>query len=480
MRQTLRPDQVKLIADVEAALRGPPRRRRPLLRAPTGYGKTTLIAALAERAQEKGSKLWVIVHRIELAKQAAARLTAQGVDVGIIRAGESTNPSAIAQVVSVDTIARRLSMMEEGRDYDEASLPPPPALAFVDEAHHVTAPSWQRVLTYLGDAIVIGLSATPWAENGDGLPFFDTLIEGPHPRELIGPGLPLVDADIFVGPAPALDQIPLVGRDFSARQLEIAATSSKLVGDVVTTWQKRAAGKRTICFAVSKKHSQILVDQFLSIGVPAAHVDDATGDEDRARIFEQLRRGELLVVSNVGIVTEGFDAPAVEACILARATKSERLYLQAVGRALRATDGKSKAIVLDHGNNTLRHGHPFAIRVCTLATGRVKQKRVDEKKLALGDSEHFRVCPACLRACAPNALVCECGYRFGRTPKSDDTVDLKLLVGEPGPSKELKAQERRRFWHAIKGRMTTPAAIALYKKRFGISPFDDVIFKKRA
>lgn len=476
MKQELRPDQAKVIADVEAVMRAG--KRRVVVRAPTGYGKTTLIANLSERAQKLGSTLWVIVHRAELARQAAERLEGQGVSAGIIKASSSSSPTALAQVVSVDTIAARLRRRDDGAIFADADLPPPPKLAFVDEAHHITASSWQRVMDYLGPAHVIGLSATPWGAHGAGLPFFEAIVEGPHPRELIGPGLPLVDADIYVGPAPQLADVGVVGGDFNQGELDLA--SSRIVGDVVETWRKRAAGKRTICFAVSKRHSNDLVDAWLAAGVPAAHVDDTTDDDDRKRIFDQLRRGEILVVSNVGIVTEGFDAPAVEACVLARATKSERLYLQAVGRALRASPGKERAIVLDHGNNALRHGHPFALRVATLADGRPKQKRVSEEKIAAGDVETFRLCPRCLICCATGALQChKCGHQFGKIPTADTTKDLVLLVGEPGPSKAMKEQERRKFWFAIKGKMPTKQATSLYEKKYGISPFKDTILKRR-
>lgn len=457
-----------MVADLEGVLRGG--RRRPLVRAVTGYGKTTCIAALSERAQAKASSQWVIVHRAELAKQAHARLAGQGVRAGILRAGSSTDPDAICQVVSVDTIARRLSMQEKGRVYSEADLPPPPRLAFVDEAHHVTAATWQRVMDYLGDAVVIGWSATPWGQTGTGLPFFDALVEGPAARSLVGPGLPLVEPEIYCGPAPALDKIGTSVGDFNQAELDLASTA--LIADVVETRKKKAPGLRTICFAVSKKHSLELVDQWRRAGVAAEHVDDETGDDERDAIFERLRTGETLVVSNVGIVTEGFDAPVVECVVLARATKSERLYLQAVGRGLRAAPGKDRAIVLDHGNNALRHGHPFALRPVTLAGGRPKQKRVNEARLTK-ESEHFRLCEACLRLCAPGADGCECGFSFGKTPTVDTSRELVLLVGEPGPSQKMKDAERSRFWHTIKGKMMTPVAIKLYTNRYGISPYDD-------
>src|SRR5262249_28266897 len=101
-------------------------------------------------------------------------------------------------------------------------------------------------------------------------------------------------------------------------------------------------------------------------------------------------------------------------------------------------------------------------------------------KIAKAEAEHFRLCPNCLVCCAPAALMCHlCSYPFGKLPKQDASKDLVLLVGEPGPSKALKEHERRKFWFAIKGKMTTPEAMKLYEQKYGISPFKDTILRRR-
>jgi superfamily II DNA or RNA helicase len=485
MRQTLRADQQELVDKVLRAMRLG--HRRILVRAPTGFGKSTVMAHLAERADRHGARTWICVHRDQLAKQACERVQGQGVACGIVMAGPSTCPGACVQVVSIPTINARLTRLALGEEMSEMELPPAPALLFLDEAHHSDCESWARVRAYAADGHVVGLTATPWNPDGSALSGFDIFIDGPSPRDLVGEGLPLVPPVIFSAPAPRLDDVRVMAGEFALR--ELAKRYVELTGDVIKTWRRLADGLRTLVFAVSKQHSNDLVRSFVEAGVPAEHVDDQTSPEERNEIFGRLRRGETLIVSNVGIVTEGFDAPSVECVVLARATRSEALYLQMVGRGVRAADGKTRCVILDHGRNAQRHGHPFADRPMDLATGRRKHvKRLKEEEVA-GDEEHFRVCPECLCCCPPTATDCVwCGQKtpWGRRVRMNTKIELIEQTKEDLDSEMVKrALSRRKAWYAMEslcekwGRSPWSASYS-YRKMFGIMPHDDAIFHTAA
>jgi DNA repair protein RadD len=474
MRQTLRPDQQRVVDEVFAFARAG--RKRVLVWAPTGMGKTTVLAAIAERAQAKGSRAWALVHRHEIADQVAARLRGQDVRVGVCMGQRSEDPDALTQVISLQTLAARVA------GASERALPGgEPDLVFVDEAHHLVAQTWWRALEErCGRAHMIFLSATPWGKEGEGLGIADALVLGPKPEELVAMGV-LVPPEIYCGPAPDTTKITVRAGEFANDVLAEASTA--ILGDVVGTWQRLAAGKRTLAFAVNVAHSMALVERFTAAGVSAAHVDWATDPEQRRGIFAKLASGEILVVSNVGIVTEGFDCPAVDVCLLARATRSDKLYLQMVGRALRASPGKTKAIVLDHGSNAYRHGHPFLSRPIHLIGGADPKRTPKEKEVR--ERATFVSCGECMLANKIGARECiGCGARIVRTvaPKEKKAVELVRFTDLSEDQRSaFKIAERRVRWfrivqQAAKSGWSPWRASYQYKSEFGIMPHDDQIF----
>jgi DNA repair protein RadD len=126
----------------------------------------------------------------------------------------------------------------------------------------------------------------------------------------------------------------------------------------VQQYVEHAAGRRAVLFATSIKHSQDLVERFRAAGVAAEHIDGETPVDQREATLERIRTGETHVLCNVGIVTEGWDCPELEVCILARPTLSAGLYLQMVGRVMRPCDGKTVARIHDHAGCIREHGMP--------------------------------------------------------------------------------------------------------------------------
>jgi superfamily II DNA or RNA helicase len=315
--------------------------RAVCLIAPTGAGKTRMGAALVHDFVRRGLRVLWVAHRAELITQAVEAL---GMPCGLVVAGAPAIASKMQCVVaSLQTLVRR-----QMPDCD---------VLIIDEAHHIMSQSYRTLIERAPRARLIGLTATPTRLDGKPLgEIFSSAVVAATVSELIGHGF-LVKPHVFSTPVlPDLEGVKKTGGDFNEAQLELACNTATLRGDIVRHWQERSNGKPTVLFAVSIEHSKALVADFDAIGARAVHVDGSISKGARAEALQAVRAGAAKVLCNVGIVTEGWDFPALETCVLARPTASLSLLLQMVGRVMRPHPGKDGALVLDHAGNHVRHG----------------------------------------------------------------------------------------------------------------------------
>ncbi len=321
--------------------------RRVMLQLPTGGGKTVLFSALAREFTTRGEGVLVLAHREELLTQAREKLeSVTELPVGIIKAGYPASPLFPVQVASVQTLIRRKHLPEA-------------ALVICDEAHHSCSQSYTKIFEHYDRAYILGVTATPARIDGQGFKFlYDALVLGPSVAELIKAGH-LCRFKLFAAQnAIKTTGVKTTGGDFNQRSLAEAVNTALVMGDLIETWQKHASGKKTVLFAVDVAHSKAIADAYIQAGIPAEHLDGETPAEERKAILERFRTGQTLVLTNCGIVSEGFDLPSIEAIQCVRPTKSLILWLQMVGRALRPSFGKDYAIIIDHTQNWLIHGLP--------------------------------------------------------------------------------------------------------------------------
>ncbi len=366
----LRPYQSAAIAEAREKLRAGA--KRCLIICPTGGGKTVVAADIIHSATQKGSRSLFLAHRRELILQASQKLHRFGVRHGIIMGNMPMALQHQVQVGSVQTLAQRAGLLERVD------------LLFVDEGHHATARNlYARLLARWPQAKVVGLTATPWRLDGAGLAdVFDAHVVATTPRQLRDEGyLVPVGGWEYEGIDTAKARVQ--GGDYVAKDLEPSATSRRVVGDIVAEWLLHAAGKRTVLFAVTVEQSQLMVQAFREAGVPAEHLDGDMPTAERDAVLRRLRAGDTMVVSNYNVLTEGFDEPLLEVCVLARPTLSTSLYLQMVGRVLRpvcfdcgepasaqadccdscgSENIKRLARIHDHAGCLSAHGHPYAER----------------------------------------------------------------------------------------------------------------------
>ncbi|MDP2271275.1 MAG: DEAD/DEAH box helicase [Archangium sp.] len=345
--------------------------KRCLIVLPTGGGKTVVASEVIHRAMQRQSRVLFLAHRRELILQTSAKLTSFGVKHGIIMGSHPRALQHLVQVASVQTLAHHRDLLA-GVD-----------LIFLDEAHHAAAGSYEDILSWFPKAVVVGLTATPWRLDGRGLAdIFDCHVIPRTPKQLKETGW-LVPVGGWEYEAIDTSRARVQGGDFATKDLVGEASKPRVVGDIVEEWQRHAQGGRTIVFAVSIEISKLLAEKFREAGVPAEHLDGKMKMADRDGVLARLRSGETRVVTNCNVLTEGFDCPALEVCVLARPTLSTSLYLQMVGRVLRtvcfdcgarnkwindkcvccgSTNLKRQARIHDHAGCLAAHGHPYAER----------------------------------------------------------------------------------------------------------------------
>lgn len=426
---TLRPYQAAAVDAIRRAwLAGA---RRPLLVSPTGSGKTRMMCAVVEGAMRKGRRVLWLAHRTELVSQAAAQLTALGVEHGVVQGQRNTNPTAPMQVCSVATLSRR------GEAPDRISV------VLLDEAHHATAGTWRAVVGCYPDLeLVLGATATP--QRGDGTPLgdvFDHLHPATTVRELQRAGF-LVPVNV-VAPAALQDHLAM---------------------PVLDAYRRLVPGSRALVFCGSVDEAEAHAGVFRAQGIPAASVDGTTHTRDRARMLADFKSGKLQALFNVFCLTEGTDLPPTDAVIIARGCSVWAAWIQMIGRGLRPAPGKSKCTVVDLRGFVHVHGLPDDDRVLRLQGS--ASSAVDQ----LPALASCKGCGACFRYGPPACP--RCGWAAPPRPRQ------RVKPSEMSRVSEVKLAsfgEKRAAFEALceqaRARGYKPAWVGMkFKSRFGHWP----------
>lgn len=421
---SLRPYQEEAIEKARQKIREGA--RRVVLKLPTGGGKTHIASTMTKSASERGKRISFVCDRIELLDQASARFDAEGIDHGVIQGNHwRWKPEAFVQVCTIQTLVNRQHTR--------------PDLVFIDECHVGN----ERIKKYIDEfnPIAIGLSATPFAKGMGKV--WDALVSVTTTQGLIDMGF-LVPPVVWAPSAPDLTGVKVVAGEWQEDQLAAACDTPKLVGDIVATWLDKAENRQTIIFAVNCAHSEHIVREFKAAGVDIEHIDAHTSPHDRYDIVSRFRKGDLRVISNVGILDKGFDVPEAGCIVYARPIRSSlSLYIQMGGRGLRAAPGKKDCIILDHAGNTMRHGFLTDPTPDELDDGKKKPKKKQEPPERLP-----KVCPSCHFVKAPGQRRCpRCGFEPQRPNEVfSEAGELVMITKTPEKRKlfaEIKHEQRR-------------------------------------
>jgi superfamily II DNA or RNA helicase len=342
---------------VQALLNPPVGVTRSLAVLATGAGKTVIFASLIERFLQPGRRALVLAHREELLNQAMQKLSEVSPSLHLEReqahqkasktiSGWSRNLKGINCSVVVASIqsmkGKRLAAWAKDT-FD---------LIVVDEAHHSVAGVYVDLFQHFGvmegKTRLVGVTATPGRTDNIGLGYIYQNIAADHGiHDLIKSGWLCPLNARRVTSTVSLEGVKVSHGDFSASDLERRIDVSNRNELIVGAYEEHAQGEKAIVFASGVAHAHHIAEVFRARGISAAPVWGEMSKEDRASTLTAYRHGELAVLTNYGVLTEGFDAPETSCIILARPTKSSLVVAQCIGRGTRISPGKERCLVLD-------------------------------------------------------------------------------------------------------------------------------------
>ena len=324
----LREDQMMLVERVLQNIK-----EDNLVVSPSGSGKSYILAYLEKLLTEQGYLVYVYAPTIEVREQLNELMKGNGSD------------------------NKTRSVVEDINSDNDA-----PDYLLIDEAHHSEADTYQLLFEKYPKAVKIGFSATPERLDGKGLDnSYQNIIIGKSVRELIDNHI-LSDYKYY---APSTTEgfqysispkyLQVHGETFFKAVKKDSSYQKKIYADVLKTWLEKGENKQTILFAPSIAMSKTFAKEFKQNGIQAEHIDGLTKKADRKAILEAFRKGEIKVICNVDLISEGFDMSDADCVILTRPTESLAMFMQQAFRAMRYREGKT-AIILDHANNIALHG----------------------------------------------------------------------------------------------------------------------------
>jgi DNA repair protein RadD len=415
-------------------------KRRVVLQAACGAGKTIIAAEFTRAALEKGSNILFLVNRRDLVKQTVDKFTEYGLgdEIGVIMSGEQASLTCPIQIASLQTYVRRLKLdeLEWNAWFHRADL------VIYDECHSCNAKTYREVIDLYQDKYIIGLSATPCRSDGTGLgEVFDGIVQCVPIGNLIEQGH-LVPMVYYAPSTPDLTKLRTVAGDYEQKELGNRVDKPKLIGDIFENWARVAGGRQTVIFAVNVKHSLHIKEHFEREGVKVEHIDAHTKDEDRVGIYSRFETGETQVLTNVGIATEGSDFPFVSCIVVARPTKSLGRWIQMAGRGMRPSDGKENCIILDHSGCVAEHG--FVDEDIDWSLDGKKpafKKRVPKEKI-----KKIMTCEGC-KATFYGPKCPECGMEVAFYGRKVAAIEAELEeINREKSKKRYTSEEKRVFF----------------------------------
>ena len=404
----LRPYQEVAVSDACNAL---DKHGNTLIVAPTGAGKTIMLSALVGKRHEKGRRVLVIQHRDELVSQNKAKF-------------EKVNPYITTSIVNGtvkhwdgEAVFSMVQTMSRDRNLRDR---PMFDMVVVDEGHHAAAPTYMKVINAVlednDSAEIVGFTATPNRGDGKGLrSVFNNCAHQIELATLIREGF-LVRPKSFVidlGVGDQLDNVTKRGKEYDMEEVAAIMDRQVINDRIVSEWKAKASGRKTVVFCSTVSHAEHVCDSFINSGVKANFVTGETDKDERAQMLHDLEFGDLQVIVNVAVLTEGFDAPPVSCVILTRPCSQKGTMVQMIGRGLRILDPelypntiKTDCIVMDFGTSIITHG------------GLDETANLDGAHKTEGGEAPTKICPDCGSEVSANTRICPiCEHEFQKKVK---------------------------------------------------------------
>ena len=324
---------------IEKALR---LHRSVMAQMPTGTGKTYLLTAVIDSfvSNNPMTKVWIVAHRRELVSQIDET-------VRKFHSYSASNTSSLLSSV------KAMSIQWLMRHYDE--IEEEPGMIVIDEAHHALAKTYKEMWKRFPKAKFLGLTATPCRLNGKGFTdLFDVLVQSWGVPEFISKGR-LATYDFVSIKSDGvtqrlIDSLQKRGADgdYQNKEMDMLLNKKPSIERLYRSLEEYGKDRKGIVYAINISHAQKITKLYQEHGVKAIAIDSKTPATERQQDIEAFKKGDIQVLVNVDIFSEGFDCPDVEFVQLARPTLSLAKYLQMVGRGLRVAKGKKNCVIIDN------------------------------------------------------------------------------------------------------------------------------------
>lgn len=317
----------------------------------TGTGKTIVFAEVVKRLNTLNKKILILAHRAELLEQTQNKLTLFGIDSVLEKAenhADIGNDNII--VASIQSISKDNRLINYPHDYFDVII--------IDEAHHCASNTYLKVINYFDTAKLLGVTATPNRSDVRNISdIFETVAFSYNTRQAIDDGYL---SPILIRRIPItidLSNVRTSCGDFLSSDLE--NTLMPYLSKIADELKEKAGDRKTIIFTPTIAIGEQMADLLNEKGFNSCCVSSKNTKEERTNIINKFHTGELNVVTNSMLWTEGFDEPSVDCIINLRATKSESLYRQILGRGLRLSPetNKENLLVLDFLWHSGRKGY---------------------------------------------------------------------------------------------------------------------------
>ena len=387
-----------------------------IVQSPPRSGKTVVMAHIAKSATDKNNKVLFFSHRKEINEQVYKTFENNEVNMDLVTIG------------GVQSLVRKLDKLDE------------PTIILIDEAHHSKASSYKKIIDYFPNAYKLLFTGTPVRLDGSG---FDDIADD----LILGKSVKWLQKHGRIAPfkyyAPQLIDVSRLKKragEFTKQSVD-DTMKTVIYGDVIKHYEKLAKGKQAIVYTHSVEASENVSKAFNDAGYVSIAVSGKTPKEERETAMRAFRNGDLKIMVNCELFTEGIDLPNVDVCIMLRPTQSLSLYLQFAMRALNPREGKT-AIIIDHVGNVERFGLPNQDREWSL------QGIVKKKQTAKIGEPTVRVCEMCFATFWSKERICpECGYENEPTKQEIELIREAEL-------KEIKEEHQRKIREKVQTYVT--------------------------
>lgn len=316
----------------------------------TGTGKTVTAVMDAKRC---GGRVLFVAHTMELVNQAFSTFESLWTDASIGKFADSIKDTESHVVCgSIQSVALNLDMFKDD-DFD---------YIIIDEAHHASADTYQKVLAYFNPKFILGLTATP--ERADDTNIFEIFKNTAHKLDVqtaveLGALVPVRCIRIHTNID--MTKVRFNSVQYNIRDLDVKICVTERNKLIVDTWLEYVKNRRTVVFCASVKHAEQVAQLFKDAGVSAVAVSGGMKISERNEQLAKFADGDVKALCACDLLNEGWDCPQTEVLFMARPTMSKVLYTQQLGRGMRNSEGKDHLMVFDFVDNASQYNAPYSM-----------------------------------------------------------------------------------------------------------------------